>query len=425
MSRKKGEQSLIIPGRKFWEIWEISGTEPSVCKLVSEVTSVHELSPLPSGETSLFFPLNQLTFSPFSVETTDPELFSDLIESHWEQEGIRLDQDGGTLRDYSIVKQTESETLLAPYILATQTEHDLPTRAQAHFDISPHAYAVEGNKLIFREELGQWIMSVYVNGIVLFALILGRKLDEDSIRDARLTLMQLEMQGTCPSLYEVVLWDDKDNLALIKGLGKPVHTRSHPLPVPPKTWSKLLPADVGAERRKKENARRIKAIVIALVLAYLGTAAYFYKDVLSLQSEVNVLKEENKVLEEPFKLLEAVKNKWTDLEPPLNSSLWPDELLWRCYNARPDENSIRFTFFEVRSNEQTGKPDSIMIKGTSPSSEFVTKFGQRLKSPQFKLDSYEWKISTPTPPTAKDNNLWTFSFEAVVPAPAVTPEAAQ
>lgn len=423
MSRKKGEISLIVPGRKFWEIWSVSGEGPAECTLVSEVTSVHELAPLPASELSLFFPLHQLTFAPFTVETTDSSLFGDLMESHWEQEGIRIDQDGGVLKDYAEAVKSDDSTLLAPYVLSAQQERDLPKRPAAHFDISPRAFHVEGNVLVFREELGQWTMSLYINETILFALIIGNSLDEESIRDAHLTLMQLEMQGTCPPLYRVELWDEKEVPEITKILKKPVQLKKMPLPTVPPTWSKLLPADVGAERRRKEERKRIRIVVIVAALLYVGVAAYLYKNILTIQKEVTALKAENATLEEPFKLLEELKTKWDSMEGVIDSSFWPDDILWRCYNARPDENSIRFTSFDVKTNELTGKPDSITIKGTSPSSEFVTKFGQRLKSPQFKLDRYDWKLSTPVPPTSKDNNLWTFSFEAT--EPSVNTETAQ
>lgn len=410
MSKNKGEIALILPGESFWELWSALPDGTVERRSVSEATELRDFRDQPQGESSLFFPLNQLTFAPFRVETSDESLFGDLVESHWEQLGIRLSTEDGILSDFTVMESRENDSLLAPFALNPQREGDLPARLPAHFDLSPRAYKVEGTALIFRRELGKWCCSFYLDGKILFASILGTSLDEEAIRGCQMELLQLSLQGCLPASYPVECWGGQDVSLLSRMLSRPVTARSHPSPSLPGKWSRLLPADVNSERRKKKGRQRVLFGAAILGVLYISALGYHYKNIYFLKKDAAALQAENAKLEEPFQGLQAVKAKWDALSPAVDSSSWPDELLWRCYNARPDENSVKFTFFEVLPSEQSGLPAKITIKGTSAKLETITKFGQQLKKPQYKLDAFEWSTPTPSPPTDK-NPQWAFSFE--------------
>lgn len=405
--------TLIIPGRETWELWYVKSTGECELKLTTEETNVHLIKEMPGGETVLFFPLNQLTFAPFSVETTDESLFDDLVDSHWEQMGIRLSPEDGILSDYAVLEKGSAATLLAPFSLSPQREEDLPARLPSHFDISPHVYNVKGDTLVFHKQLGKWGMSFYRDGRIFFASILGINLDEEAIRGAKMTLLQLTLQGCCPSSYRVELWNDREIPFIAPMLNLPVHTVNPPSPALPRIWSKILPADVHAERRKKASQERLRTVIIVSVLAYIGVIIYLYSGIYFLSRDVAELKKINDINSAPYAELQSVKSKWDALAPMIDADMWSDDIMNSASNARPD-NTVNFTYFELKKDENTAYPKSIIIRGTASNPDSISKFSSRLRSPQYKLNGYEWSFPNPEPPT-REGALWTFNYQAEMP----------
>lgn len=408
---------LILPGADTWELWQVGAQTPSKLLTKTETRLLPEVSSIPTGLSAVVFPINQLTFAPLSVNTKDESLFLDLVVAHWEQLGVKLNTQEGILNDYGVISLEENNSLIAPYVLNPQREQDLPSSKINYFDISPRVYMVTGDMVVLKQELGKWVLIIYRQGMAIYAQLLGDVLTSESLRDIQLCLWQLSMQGCCSPSYPVEIWLSEeqleDSMPILESspFALKITRKLIPKPQLPVVWSKLLPADVGAERREHIKNRRMVVIGTLIGLCYLSIVGICYKNILNLESDIKKVQLDKQELAEPAGKLESVQAQWDTLAPAIDSSLWTDDLLWRCYNARPDGNTVRFTYFEVIGNETTGKPETIIIKGVAPKPEDITKLGQRLKSSAFKLQDYQWNTPSPVP-GEKGKSDWTFSYEA-------------
>lgn len=416
MIKQQGEYQYIIPGEETWEIWTHSQHSGLKRQTVTETTRLSEV-PLSSGSKNvLFFPINTLSFSPIKVETTDASLFEDLIDNHWEIIGLKSSEEDGILNDYNKIDEDENSTILGPFVLEPQKEDDLPKGRVSYFDISPDLYKQNESKVIIRKELGFWTLSYYIDGKVFYALQLGKQLDHQSLLDARLMIIQLSMQGCCPSTVDVEIWVSENEAPFDYSkihLGASAKTKLPQDPTLPSSFSKLLPADVGAERRKQSRKKKIVFALTVGALLYVAGIGYLGFKLYQLDNEVTQTRVAVRATDEEIQILDDVQAKWQKYKTTVDSQSWPDEILWKCYNAMPDKKAIRFLNFEIKSDEATGRPAGISIRGTAPTPELITKFSQQLKNPQFQLDSFEWNTPNPQPP-AKDKPVWSFSFEATV-----------
>ena len=417
MSKPKERLIYILPGAETWELWALTPTGEVESLPCPETTDISSLSSIPAGTKVLFFPTKTLIFAPFKVSTRESSLFKDLVLSHWEQMGMRFNEAEGSLTDFNVFEQEEG-CLLAPYLLSAQQEGDLPATKLNHFDIAPHAYAVEGEALVFKKELGEWVFWLYKEGKCVYAQILGKELSAATFRDVSLTLLQLEQWGAlgrkeafrlefwsviepalCAQIEE--LWEKKAEILLEK---KPRLCTQ---------WSALLPSDVGAQRRKAHKKRQYTIIGALVLLAYLVCLLVFYKNILTLEKEKERLTNTYQETEESFRTLEQVQAQWDSLSAVVDSALWPEDLLLRVFQARGEEKELRFQSFEVLPTEIEGQGAglTLVIKGYASKPETITKFSQRLKNPQYKLQDYVWNTPNPTP-GGKDKEEWSFQFEA-------------
>ena len=143
----------------------------------------------------------------------------------------------------------------------------------------------EGKVVVWRE-LGRWVFAIgRPTGVLYFQCFSGDRLDERGGSDVRLALTQLQLQGVLdPFPDEVIVWSHgsatdarpEELESFSRGLGLSASSAPKPAPSWPTPPSRLLPADVRAERMEKKNQRNRNLMVAAAVIAYVGLIGFLF-----------------------------------------------------------------------------------------------------------------------------------------------------
>jgi len=299
MSGKKGDLNLLIPGADGWEIWTGSNHGGYRLHKGTEHHLVLDVTGYPSGAIGMAIPVRQVSAVPFRAQTDDLSLLGDLATMQLEKNGTRPALDGGRLTDHFVFGSAPDETHLTAVVMNPSSEGQLPRRSPQAFDISPRCLPLPAGKVVVWRELGRWVFAIGKPGQALYFQVLsGERLDDRAGNEIRLALTQLQMQGLLPQPPDaVVVWSHasssdarpEEHESLARGLGLAVSVTEKPAPVWPLPPSRLLPADVRAERLAKKGKRNRNLLIAALFLAYLGLAAFFLRSTLVLTGLCQIL----------------------------------------------------------------------------------------------------------------------------------------
>jgi hypothetical protein len=411
---KPSDNVLLAPGESGWELWTAAPGGPFTLLTAGESSRAADLAGLPSGELTLLFPVKSFTAVPLRVTSHDEALFADLAAMHAERLGLRPDPMAGQLADtFEVVRDDEGTTLLS-VVLRTPGEGELPVRGPKEFDLSARAIAYHGDSLVLWKEFGRWVFAVSKAGKLAYCQatsIAGDEPDDALVRETRLALAQLSMQGLSihPSRVVVLASGEPSLSALVRAFGGVVELRPRPAPVLPEPRSKLLPADVRAARHEAMKRQRVRVAVAAVALVYLGAASWFgftlWKDV----RETKKLRESAKAAAPEGEAYAAHIAKWDELGPVVDNSKSPVELLYRASRAIPRNQGVRLKTAEVSSD------GVIKLIGDAPEPKPVLAFSLALSKSDL-LAGYAWEA----PPPNQTNKGAEFVYTGTAPG-AVSP----
>ncbi len=426
MSAKKGDLNLLIPGADGWEIW--TGSETSGFSLHSATGHLLALdvTGYPSGPLQMALPVRKVSALPFRAQTTDLSLLGDLAAMHLEKCGARPALDGGQLTDHFVFGTSGEESLLTAVVLSPPKEGQLPRRSPAAFDLSARCLPLPAGDVAVWKELGRWVFAIGRPGQALyFQCLSGERLDDRSGNDVRLALTQLQIQGLLSDFpSRVVIWTHgsvsdarpEEVESFARGIGLEVQELAKPDPSWPSPPSKLLPADVRAERLHQKNQRNRNILIAAALVAYLGLVGYFIYNLREVQKEALIAERNVAALGTDAQDLLLHEEKWEELKPVVESDFYPYELLLRAYRSlpnSPDQRYIRLTsatfinqFKEV--DQAMVVERKIILQGQAEDNTNIPKFSGSLTSRE-DLSEFIWNIQ----PEVKDrkSGLWTFLYE--------------
>lgn len=371
---------------------------------------IGELSNLPSGDLSMLFPVKAIHTLPFTAPSTDPALFEDLAVMHAERLGIRPDPMAGQLSDHFVVGEREESTVLLHVVLKSPGDGELPLRTPKEFDLSARAFKAEGDAVTAWKELGRWVFAIHSGGKLLYAQATsfdGSAPDQAFLREIHLALGQLSLQGLKLTPERVHVWPPEGELgeagALADGLGVSAVVERRPDPINPKPESRLLPADVRAARRERQQKNQIFAGVAVVALLYLGAVGWlFYGLWMDVQKRDRLGSEANEVRDIASEYQTQI-TKWDELEPVVEASQGPLEIMLNVANAIPANGGVRLNIADI-------SPDGVKLTGAAPQSAPVNAFSLALKKTAG-LSWLEWENEAPRK-TAKG---WEFRFTGNLP----------
>jgi hypothetical protein len=405
---KQSENVMLVPGEAGWEIW--SGSAETGFTLISatETPRASDLTGLPAGEVILLFPVKATTSLPLRVSTSDDSLFPELSALHAERLGLRPDPMAGQLTDQFVVAQEGENTALLSVILRAPVEGEMPTRGPKEFDLSARAIPYVGESLVIWKEFNRWVFALSVGGKLAYSQatsIDSPTPDENLVREIRLSLIQLSLQGLDCQPSHVVLYaaGNPPPSALVGAFGAGVQVLPKPAPLLPDPRSKLLPADVRAARRAAQKKQQIVLAIAALVIAYLGLAAWSGYGLWKDSEKVAQLRAEAREVAPEGEAYAVHVAKWNELGPVVDISQAPVELLYRVASAIPPGSGLRLKTAEMNGGEIKLIGEALQPKPIQDFSLALTKSNM--------LVGYTWENQQPNQ-TAKG---WDFVFTGHAP----------
>ncbi|NWK54006.1 hypothetical protein HW115_00160 [Verrucomicrobiaceae bacterium N1E253] len=408
---KKTDNILILPGPDGWELWQ--GTREQGFRRILEdgPALASELDKIPSGFLMMGFPVREALAVPFKAQTDDEAMFEDLAAMQLEKIGVRPELGAGQLTDVFAAACSEGETTLLSVVLAPPPEGTMPMRSPKQFDLSARMYPMEDNAVTLWCELGRWVFAVTSGGrLTYFQSLPGTGVTEHAVREVKLALNQLRLQGVDLDVQRAVVWatdrdeDPKESQIreFVDGLGMELVFADKPSPVLPTNMSKLVPADVRAEQRLKQERLKRNLGIAAVVLAYFGLAAYFGYDYWGLSQEVNTQQKELDAVRLEHKEIGAFNSEWDQLAPVVEDQYWPMMVLKRAAEQIPPNQDLRFKVFDATMGQVT-------IRGEAADIKLINAFNSKLRRA---LPDYDWEF----PPAEADakTNRRTFNYTGIL-----------
>ncbi len=427
MSGKKGDLNLLIPGADGWEIWTGSNAGGYQLHSATGHLLALDVTGYPSGPIGMAIPVRQVSAVPFRAQTDDLALLGDLAAMQLEKNGTRPALDGGQLTDHFVFGTSPEETHLTAVVMNPPSEGQLPRKSPEAFDISPRCLPLTAGKVLVWRELGRWIFGIGKPGQALyFQCLSGDRLDDRAGNEVRLALTQFQIQGLLKEAPDsVIVWRHdsatdarpEEIESFARGIGLPVNTTQRPSPTWPSPPSRLLPADVRAERLAKKGERNRYILIAALVVAYLGLAAYLYLDLQKAEKAATLAKRDASGISEEAEFLLAHQSKWDELRPVVEEEFHPFEVLLNAYRALPNTSTERFIrLTKVSLSNQYREIDSelrvvreVILEGNADQEDQqkIPAFAGNLRASQ-ELEPFRWVIPPET--IDKRSGKLTFNF---------------
>lgn len=408
---KQSENVLLMPGESGWEIWTGTPATGFALQTAGETSRAGDLTGLPAGDLTLLFPVKSFTAVPLRVTSHDEALFGDLAAMHAERLGLRPDPMAGQLADtFEVLRDDEGTTLLS-VVLRTPAEGEMPVRGPKEFDLSARAIPYQGDSLAVWKEFDRWVFACSKAGKLAYcqATSIGSsEPDESLVREIRLALVQLSLQGVGVQPSRVMLYaSGAPSPSALMSLGIPVEVHPRPAPVLPDPRSKLLPADVRAARHAARRKQQVVLGVAAVVLVYLGAAGWFGFSVWKDAREAKRLRELAKKVAPEGEAYAVHVAKWDELGPVVDSAKSPVEMLYRAARAIPKNQGVRLKTAEVSSD------GSIKLIGSADQPGPALAYSLALSKSDL-LAGYTWEA----PPPNQTNKGAEFIYTGTAPGAA-------
>lgn len=412
-AKKKGDQNLLLPGADGWEIWTSSSEEEFQLQEATEEKKALEVTGLKAGRVAMAIPVRQLSAVPFRAQTDDLSILSDLALMQLEKNGTRPALDGGQLTDHFVYGMAEEETYLTAVVMTPPGEGQLPKKSPHAFDISPRCLPLPEGQVVIWKELGRWVFGIGKPGQALyFQCLSGDQLDARAGNEIRLALTQLEIQGLLPQMPQSgLVWSHgsasdarpEEIETLSRGLGIPVDTAPRPAPQWPNPPSRLLPADVRAERLAGKAKRNRQIAIVAGLIVYLGLAGYLFMTLRKAEKKAERLQQQVAKVESEAQIITDHEAMWDELRPVVEAEFHPLEVLHACHQALPNTPQQRF----IRLEEAVVENEFKEVDGTQVVWRRVRLVGLVDKANQPKIPEFSKNLRT-----SKDLEFtWSFGKE--------------
>lgn len=407
--RKSTDNILLIPGELGWEIWSGPSATEITLREATTIDRASDLTTIPAGDLLLLFPVKSVTAVPMRVTSDDDALFSDLAALHAERLGLRPDPMAGQLTDVFIIAREAENTALVSVLLRAPGDGDMPPRGPKSFDISARAYPLDGDSLAIWKEFGRWVFSLSHQGNLVYCQATSgssHSPDEALVREIRLALIQLSMQGLEIEPSRIFLWTQQQDTvatALQSAFRAPVQIAPRPAPVLPNPLSKLLPADVRAARRAALRRQNILLGAAALAVIYVGIIGWFGYGLWNDSRETRKLIVQAEAAAPDGIAYSAHIAKWDELADAIELANSPVHILSRIAASIPPNSGLRLTTAEISSGE-------IKLRGEAQQFQAVQSFNLNLEKNN-DLARFSW--DTPEPNQATRG--WEFTYGADIP----------
>jgi hypothetical protein len=391
MGRKvDGHQTFLVRagagGDDDWELWAVpdGGKTP---QLVQRLKSPRE-SPV---ATAVALPAQHLLAFPCWVASDDREIAAEVLRLRLEQSGLVGRTTGGAPMVFRLLTAYESRSLAVAMVLQPDLPEHLVFERAVRFEPSAFALPLLQDRLTAWREGGRLTFAITRGSDPVYVQTASTaELNDGSLQELNCIFLQLEGQGLIQPLLGAVLWGDftdDDAQVLRKRFGFRVTIEPLPGPRLPAQRSSLLPAQVEALHARKRRRDRVRRLLAAVLVLYLGLVASVMGYMAWERTQIRRLEQSLAGDAPTVRAIQGTADRWRNLQWAVDPHVYPVELLNQISSLLPPQG-MHLTAFEL----QKGK---VIVRGEASTAPAAFKFAEDIKG-QADLQMFTWQMPSPS-----------------------------
>jgi len=385
-SSKRG--AIFRPSFAGWQKW--TDDAGGAWKLQREAPELSDLQPAPGGLIAI--PVRRAFSLAAWIPADDPTVFRDLILTQLEMRGLAGRTREETSFGWQEISRAENEALVQVTILPAHLAPRYWHGEVTEYAVSPSCLPLDADAVTIWHEQGVWVAAITRAGkLVHFQCLAEPAPGEAMALEVWMMLSPLEagnmIDGPLPVVFYRQEGDQLDLAAWRQSGAIPATERDFPPPVRPSSPLDCLPIAVRhlqVARKKGAQRQRVAfagaAVYLALVLLLAGQTLWLHWKTRKLQAEID--RDAGAVT-----ATQEAMGKWKSLQPALEPSTYPLEVLYQAARLLP-KDGVRFTLFEMNL-------DRVLIQGEASTLAAALKFQDDLKKNNDLEALYEWSAEGP------------------------------
>jgi len=380
--------AICRPALSGWQKW-VEGTADA-WTMQGEAAELDDLRPT-AGD-MIAVPVRRAFSLCLWVPADDPAVFRDLVLTQLEMRGLS----GRTREDTSFawqeITRAGNESLVhvtvLPAHLASRYWHGDVTE----YAVSPACLPLDPDAVTIWREQGAWVAAVTRDGKILhFQALTEPEPDGAMALEIWMMLSPLEAGNMIESQSPVVFYrghgEEIDLAAWSHSGAHQPSVRDFPPPIRPSAPLECVPLavrDLQTVKKKSAQQQRFAfagaAVYLALVLLLAGQTLWLHWKARRLQAEID--RDAAAVAS-----TQEAMNKWQSLQPALEPTTYPLEVLFQVAQLLP-KDGVRLTLFETNL-------DRVIIQGEASTLAAAIKLQDDLKKNAELETLYEWTAEAP------------------------------
>jgi len=388
-SESSGKRGAVCrPAATGWQMW--AEQENGSWSLLSEAAGLSDLKPPPGSIVAV--PVRRAFSLAVWVPGDDPSILRDLVHTQLEMRGLAARTREETSFAWREIAREGNEVLLhitvLPVHLASRYWHGDVT----DYAVSPDCLPLGADSVTMWREEGGWVAAVTRGDKLLhFQSLAEPETGTAMALEVAMMLAPLEAGNMLTGQPAIVFYrsgGEEPDLSSWEGAGgRQPAVVDFPPPVRPPTEPGCVPLAVRllqARKAKSAHNQRLAfagaLVYFALVLALAGNTLWLNWKARRLQAEIDC--------EAPaVAATSEAMNRWQSLQPALEPSTYPLEVLYQTARLLP-KDGVRLTLFESGF-------DRVLIQGEASTLAAALKFQDDLKKNTEIGDFYEWSAEQP------------------------------
>lgn len=387
-SAKRG--AIYRPSAAGWQKWgeDASGAWTQE----ADAAELSDLRPAAGGLIAV--PVRRAFSLTIWVPADDPDIFRDLVLTQLEMRGLAGRTRESTSFVWREITRVEHEALVQATVLPAHLAPRYWHGDVTEYAVSPSCLPLDPDAVTVWREQGAWVSAITRDGKLLhFQSLAEPEPDASMALEVLMMLSPLEAGNMIEGHPQVVLYrqegDHIDPSVWNKSDGSGAVVRDFPPPVRPSIPLDCMPLavrDLQIQKAKNTQRQRLAfagaSIYLALVLVLAVQTLWLHWKARGLQVEIDRDTPEVKATQEAMK-------KWQALQPTLEPSTYPLEILYQTARLLP-KDGVRLTSFQINL-------EHVLVQGEASTLAAALKFQDDVKKNADLEALYEWAAEAPKP----------------------------
>lgn len=383
-SAKRG--AIYRPSSAGWQKWTEDAAGAST--LQGEGLELSDLQPAAGGLIAV--PVRRAFSLCVWVPADDPSVFRDLVLTQLEMRGLADRAREETSFAWQEITRADNEVLFQVTVLPPHLAPRYWHGEVTDYAVSAACLPLDPDAVSIWREQGTWVAAVTRGGKLLHFQSLAEPVPGGPMAlEVWMMISPLQAGNMVGDDLPVVFYrqaGDELDLGGWNEVGHPTE-RDFPPPVRPSPPLDCVPIAVRhlqVEKKKSTQRQRFAftaaAVYLALVLVLAGQTLWLHWRARGLRAEIDGVAPAVTATKEAM-------DKWQALQPALEPSTYPLEILYQTSRLLP-KDGVRFTLFEMNL-------DRVLIQGEASTLAAAIKFQDDLEKNADLEALYDWTAETP------------------------------